>query len=87
MMVFLCAMVLSFIVVPSLADSNLTSADLNVPFTSYDNDFIEPSYILGGNWNETTVVSQESIVQWANWLAEQGPWCMFFFRYHLCAKC
>jgi hypothetical protein len=78
MMVFLYAIVLSLLVVPSLADSNLTFSDLNVPFTSYDNDFIEPSYILGKNWNETTIVAQESIVQWADWLASQGPWCTFF---------
>lgn len=70
MMVLLCSIVLSLIAVPSLAD-------LNVPFISYDNDFIEPSYILDKNWNKTTIVAQESIVQWADWLAAQGPWCTF----------
>jgi len=70
MMVFLCSIVLSLIVVPSLAD-------LNVPFSSYGNDFIEPSYILGKNWGNTTLVAQGSIVQWADWLAAQGPWCTF----------
>jgi len=50
-------------------------ADLNVAYTSYYNDFIEPSYILGKNWSRTTVVAQQSVIQWADWLAAQGPWC------------
>jgi hypothetical protein len=70
MMVLLCSIVLSLFAVPSLAN-------LNIPFSSYDNDFIEPSYILGKSWSNTTVVAQESIVQWADWLAAQGPWCTF----------
>ena len=68
-MALLRAIVLSFLAVRSLAD------DLSVGFSPYDNDFIEPSYILGKNWNATTVVAQESIVQWADLLAAQGPWC------------
>jgi hypothetical protein len=64
----LLAIVLSLLAVCSLADFNLT-------FTSYYNDFIEPSYILGKNWSTTTVVAQRSIIQWADWLAAQGPWC------------
>ena len=52
-------------------------ADLNVAYTSYYNDFIEPSYVLGKNWSSTTVVAQQSIVQWADWLAAKGPWCTF----------
>jgi hypothetical protein len=76
MMVPLCAIVLSFLVIPSFAD-------LNVPFASYENDFIEPSYILGKKWNAETIVAQESIVQWADWLAAQGPWCNFMHNYYL----
>jgi hypothetical protein len=70
MVVPLRAIVLSLLAIPTIAD-------LNVPFTSYDNDFIEPSYILGKNWNAKTIVAQESIVQWADRLAAQGPWCKF----------
>ena len=66
-MLFL-AVVISLLVVRSLAN-------LNVAFVSYYNDFIEPSYILGKNWSTTTVVAQQSIMQWADWLAAQGPWC------------
>ncbi|SRR6266446_5516133 len=50
-------------------------ADLNVAYMSYYNDFMEPSYILGKNWSKTTIVAQQSIIQWADWLAAQGPWC------------
>jgi hypothetical protein len=75
MMVSLHAIVLSLLVIPSLAA-------LNVSFASYDNDFIEPSYILGKKWNATTIVAQESIVQWADWLATQGPWCKFMPNHH-----
>ena len=70
MMVLFCSIILSLIAVPSLAD-------LNVGFSSYANDFVEPSYVLGKNWNNTTIVAQESIIQWADWLAAQGPWCTF----------
>jgi hypothetical protein len=62
------AIVLAFLAVRSLAD-------LNVRYISYYNDFIEPSYILGKNWSSTTVVAQQSVIQWADWLAAQGPWC------------
>jgi hypothetical protein len=62
MLVPLRTIVLSLLAIPTLAD-------LNVPFASYDNDFIEPSYILSKNWNAKTIVAQESIVQWADWLA------------------
>jgi hypothetical protein len=62
------AVVLGLLAVRSLAD-------LNVAYITYYNDFIEPSYILGKNWSRTTVVAQQSIIQWADWLAAQGPWC------------
>jgi hypothetical protein len=68
MMVLLSAIVLSLFTVRSLAD-------LNVDFSSYDNDFIPPDYILAKKWNEITVVAQGSIIQWADYLAAQGPWC------------
>jgi hypothetical protein len=78
MLVPLRTIVLSLLAIPSLAD-------LNVPFAPYDNDFIEPSYILSKNWNAKTIVAQdsesESIVQWADWLAAQGPWCTFIHNH------
>ena len=70
MMALLYAIVLSLLAVRSLADD-----DPDAGFSAYDNDFIEPNYIVEKNWNTTTVVAQESIIQWADWLAAQGPWC------------
>ena len=75
-MTVLRAIVLSLLAVRSLADD-----DPDEGFSPYNNDFIEPSYVLGKNWNATTIVAQESIVQWADWLASQAPWCPFI-RFH-----
>jgi hypothetical protein len=72
-------MLLLVIVLSLLAFRSL--ADLNVAFMSYYNDFIEPSYILGRNWSTMTVVAQQSIIQWADWLAAQGPWCTRFLLF------
>ncbi|KIM71448.1 hypothetical protein PILCRDRAFT_830320 [Piloderma croceum F 1598] len=41
---------------------------------SYDNDFVDPNYILSKSFNTSTAASQESIVQWADSLAAEGPW-------------
>jgi hypothetical protein len=78
-MALLRAIVLSLFAVRSLADD--TNPDEGFSPSPYDNDFIEPSYVLGKNWNATTVVAQESIVQWADWLAAQAPWCASI-RFH-----
>jgi len=43
-------------------------------YKDYDNDFLDPSYILAKNWNASTAASQQSIIQWADFLAAQGPW-------------
>jgi nitrogen fixation protein FixH len=44
-------------------------------YKDYDNDFLDPSYILAKNFNTSTAASQQSIIQWADFLAAQGPWC------------
>ncbi|KAI0061088.1 chondroitin AC/alginate lyase [Artomyces pyxidatus] len=48
----------------------------DIPFTSYDDDFIDPKYVLAKSFNTNTSVSQQSIVQWADFLNAQGgaPW-------------
>ncbi|KAH9903346.1 chondroitin AC/alginate lyase [Cubamyces lactineus] len=43
-------------------------------FTSYANDFVDPTYILGKKFGNTTTEAQATIVQWAQDLAAQGPW-------------
>lgn len=46
-----------------------------VLYKDYDNDFVDPSYILAKNFDPSTAWAQETIVQWADYLAAQGPWC------------
>jgi hypothetical protein len=48
-------------------------------YTDYDNDFVNPSYILAGHFNASTTNAQNSIVEWADWLGAQGPWCKHIF--------
>jgi hypothetical protein len=43
-------------------------------YKDYDNDFLDPSYILSKNFNASTAAAQQSIIEWADVLAEQGPW-------------
>ncbi|KAF7978766.1 hypothetical protein HWV62_44800 [Athelia sp. TMB] len=52
-----------FAIVPVLATS----------YADYDNDFVDPSYILSKDFPKTTTEAQQSIVQWADWLGNQGP--------------
>lgn len=42
--------------------------------TSYANDFVDPGYIISGNFPPTTGGAQETITQWALDFASQGPW-------------
>ena len=43
-------------------------------FSSYDNEFVDPNYIISKNFANTTVIAQEEIVLWADYLMAQGPW-------------
>lgn len=46
-----------------------------VGFESYDNDFVDPKYVLSKpSFNPSTAGSQQTIVEWADELAAQGPW-------------
>ncbi|KZP15847.1 chondroitin AC/alginate lyase [Athelia psychrophila] len=47
---------------------------LAVSYADYDNDFVDPSYILSKDFASTTAEAQQSIVQWADRLGSQGPW-------------
>lgn len=40
----------------------------------YDNDFIDPSYILSKNYSKSTGGAQQTIIEWADYLNLQGPW-------------
>lgn len=50
-------------------------AILALDYKDYDNDFLDPSYVLSKNFNASTAAAQQSIIEWADVLAEQGPWC------------
>ena len=52
-------------------------------YKDYDNDFLDPSYILSKNFNSSTAAAQQSIVEWADFLAAQGPWCEWFIDAYL----
>lgn len=43
-------------------------------YTAYANDFVDPKYILSKSFNTSTAAAQQTIVQWADQLAVQGPW-------------
>ena len=81
---FIFMLLSAVVIVALLAVRSL--ADLNVAYVSYYNDFIEPGYVLEKNWSRTTVVAQQSIIQWADWLAAQGPWCTHIPYFHLLTK-
>ncbi|KAL4242367.1 dermatan-sulfate isomerase family protein [Abortiporus biennis] len=40
----------------------------------YDNDFIDPQYILSKNWSTSTLQAQQTIIEWANEVSNMGPW-------------
>lgn len=46
--------------------------------TTYANVFYNPDYFAAGNFNQSTLYAQKTIVSWADDLASQGPWskCM-----------
>ena len=65
---------------PSLLSFSLSLALLGVhslAFENYVNEFIDPSYILSGSFTNATAFAQQSIVEWADALATEGPWCTF----------
>ncbi|KZP15849.1 chondroitin AC/alginate lyase [Athelia psychrophila] len=40
----------------------------------YDNEFLDPSYIIVKKFPSSTLGAQQTIVEWANVLAAKGPW-------------
>ena len=57
----------------------LLTVTLFFPFvlgaTSYDNDFVNPDLIVGKQFESRFAGAQETVIQWAEELAAQGPWC------------
>ena len=46
-------------------------------YTSYANDFIDPSIILSKDFSNITIEAQETVIEWADLLASQGPWSTY----------
>lgn len=43
-------------------------------YTSYSNDFVDPTLILSKSFPPTTIDAQQTIISWADELLAQGPW-------------
>ncbi|KAI0032445.1 chondroitin AC/alginate lyase [Vararia minispora EC-137] len=52
----------------------IVSGVLSFPLEIYVNDFLEPSFLLDAKFANDTIFAQQSIIQWAGELANQGPW-------------
>jgi len=52
----------------------IPTAFSDIQVVSYDNDFVDPTYVLSKSFNTSTAASQQTIVAWSNQLAAQGPW-------------
>lgn len=58
----------------TLVLSALAVAPVALCYTSYANDFVNPNYVLAKSFNTSTAAAQQSVVEWADFLASQGPW-------------
>lgn len=47
----------------------------NYHYQIYANEFVSPEYLLAKNFSDNTRGSQATIVEWADLLASEGPWC------------
>ena len=47
-------------------------------FTTYANDFVDPKYVLAKSFSTSTAAAQQSIVEWADMHAAEGPWSTYF---------
>lgn len=61
--------------------SALALAFSTLAYSDYDNDFLDPKYILSKDFNLSTAAAQQTIVEWADFLAAQGPWCTRITRF------
>ncbi|KAI0826105.1 alginate lyase-domain-containing protein [Irpex lacteus] len=52
----------------------IASSTHTYAYVNYANDFVDPDYILAGNFSETTLPAQNTIRQWAEDSAAGGPW-------------
>lgn len=73
-------MALTFFTFLPLLASLLASFALSqeiAPRVVYANDFVDPDFILAGNFDAHTERAQASIISWAEGSASDGPWSAF----------
>jgi hypothetical protein len=58
----------------TLVFSVLAAVPAALCYTTYGNDFVDPSYITNKSFTTSTAGAQQSIVEWADMLASEGPW-------------
>lgn len=46
-------------------------------YASYANVFVDPDFIVAGQFPNNTLAAQQTIVGWAQQLAAQGPWSVY----------
>ncbi|KAK7679627.1 hypothetical protein QCA50_017339 [Cerrena zonata] len=59
----------------------LTIAPTVYSYTSYANDFVDPTLILSNSFSPTTIDAQQTIISWADELLAQGPWSVVYKNY------
>jgi len=45
-------------------------------YVSYANDFVDPDFIVKGNFGNNTLAAQNTIIEWAKETAAGGPWAV-----------
>lgn len=63
-----------------------TAAAAQIAFTAYANDFVNPDYILAGNFGNNTQAAQATITAWASSLAVGGPWSKAMSPWRVCYR-
>jgi len=59
---------------PRLVFLLLFSFDLANAFVSYANAFVNPDWLIAGNFSDDTLGARQTIKAWATQLAAEGPW-------------
>lgn len=59
----------------SLSFFALTLRGAHASLVSYANDFVDPDYIVNGNFGKHTQGAQDTIVAWARQSTVGSPWC------------
>lgn len=61
----------------------IASSTHTYAYVNYANDFVDPDYILAGNFSETTLPAQNTIRQWAEDSAAGGPWSAYLYLFQV----